>query len=46
VRTISNLLNRQDYRLRTVAKSKVQKKASSVKFMGKLRLGQFAKCMI
>jgi hypothetical protein len=26
VRTISNLLNRQDYRLRTVAKSKVQKK--------------------
>jgi hypothetical protein len=25
VRTISNLLNRQDYRLRTVAKSKVQK---------------------
>lgn len=25
-RTISNLLNRQDYRLRTVAKSKVQKK--------------------
>lgn len=26
VRTISNLLNRQDYRLRTVAKAKVQKK--------------------
>ena len=26
VRTISNLLNRQDYRLRTVAKTKVQKK--------------------
>jgi hypothetical protein len=26
VRTISNLLNRQDYRLRTVAKSQVQKK--------------------
>lgn len=26
VRTISNLLNRQDYRLHTVAKSKVQKK--------------------
>ena len=26
VRTLSNLLNRQDYRLRTVAKSKVQKK--------------------
>ena len=26
VRTISNLLNRQDYRLRTVSKSKVQKK--------------------
>jgi uncharacterized protein YlzI (FlbEa/FlbD family) len=26
VRTISNLLNRQDYRLRTVAKSKVQEK--------------------
>ena len=26
VRTISNLLNRQNYRLRTVAKSKVQKK--------------------
>ena len=26
VRTISNLLNRQDYRLRTVTKSKVQKK--------------------
>ena len=26
VRTISNLLNRQDYRLRAVAKSKVQKK--------------------
>jgi hypothetical protein len=26
VRTISNLLNRQGYRLRTVAKSKVQKK--------------------
>ena len=26
VRTISNLLNRQEYRLRTVAKSKVQKK--------------------
>ena len=26
VRTISNILNRQDYRLRTVAKSKVQKK--------------------
>jgi hypothetical protein len=26
VRTISNVLNRQDYRLRTVAKSKVQKK--------------------
>ena len=26
VRTISNLLDRQDYRLRTVAKSKVQKK--------------------
>ena len=26
VRTIANLLNRQDYRLRTVAKSKVQKK--------------------
>jgi len=25
VRTISNLLNRQDYRLRTVAKTKVQK---------------------
>ena len=28
VRTISNLLNRQDYRLRTVAKSKVQKKST------------------
>ena len=26
VRTISNILNRQDYRLRTVAKTKVQKK--------------------
>jgi hypothetical protein len=26
VRTLSNLLNRQDYRLRTVAKSRVQKK--------------------
>ncbi len=26
VRTISNLLNRQDYRLRTVAKTKVKKK--------------------
>lgn len=26
VRTISNLLNRQDYRLRTVAKARVQKK--------------------
>jgi hypothetical protein len=26
VRTISNILNRQDYRLRTVAKVKVQKK--------------------
>ncbi|MEQ6341709.1 MAG: hypothetical protein M3A44_08650 [Gammaproteobacteria bacterium] len=26
VRTISNLLNRQDYRLRTVVKAKVQKK--------------------
>lgn len=26
VRTISNILNRQDYRLRTVAKAKVQKK--------------------
>jgi hypothetical protein len=26
VRTISNILSRQDYRLRTVAKSKVQKK--------------------
>ena len=26
VRTISNLLNRQDYRLRTVAKTKIQKK--------------------
>ena len=26
VRTLSNLLNRQDYRLRTVAKTKVQKK--------------------
>jgi len=26
VRTISNLLNRQNYRLRTVAKTKVQKK--------------------
>ena len=26
VRTISNLLNRQHYRLRTVAKSRVQKK--------------------
>lgn len=26
VRTISNVLNRQDYRLRTVAKAKVQKK--------------------
>ncbi len=29
VRTLSNLLNRQDYRLRTVAKSKVQKKQST-----------------
>ena len=26
VRTISNILNRQNYRLRTVAKTKVQKK--------------------
>ena len=26
LRTISNVLNRQDYRLRTVAKTKVQKK--------------------
>jgi len=26
IRTISNILNRQDYRLRTVAKTKVQKK--------------------
>ncbi|MBK9441184.1 MAG: transposase [Comamonadaceae bacterium] len=30
VRTISNLLNRQDYRLRTVAKSKVQKKRTKL----------------
>jgi len=30
VRTISNLLNRQDYRLRTVAKSKVQKKPTKL----------------
>jgi hypothetical protein len=29
VRTISNLLNRQDYRLRTAAKTKVQKTASA-----------------
>ena len=28
VRTISNILNRQDYRLRTVAKDKVQKKTA------------------
>ena len=27
-RTLTNILNRQDYRLRTVAKSKVQKKRS------------------
>ena len=26
VRTMSNILNRQDYRVRTVAKTKVQKK--------------------
>ena len=30
VRTISNLLSRQDYRLRTVAKSKVQKKPTKL----------------
>jgi hypothetical protein len=31
VRTISNILNRQDYRLRTVAKTKVQKKQRKLK---------------
>jgi len=31
VRTISNILNRQDYRLRTVAKTKVQKKRRTPK---------------
>jgi hypothetical protein len=39
VRTISNILNRQEYRLRTVAKDKVQKKrrtrTRSLKMSGK-----------
>jgi hypothetical protein len=39
VRTISNILNRQGYRLRTVAKTKVQKKQQkptrSLKMSGK-----------